>query len=86
MLNPELVFAISIITTIYVGWGYAFGVVTQRALAFVGVPSICAAIAATIVIGMAPPPPPLSPAEKAKQKAQDDGYVLGLATGMLMPR
>lgn len=86
MLNPETVFTVSIITTIFVGWSYTCGVMTQRTMAFIGVPAICSALAATIMIGMAPPPPPLSPAEQAKQKAKDDGYVLGLATGMLMPR
>jgi hypothetical protein len=83
MLDPQMVFIGGMFTTILVASGYSVGVVTQRTLAIVGAPAICSALAATIMIGMAPPPPPLSPAE---QRAKDDGYVLGLATGMLMPR
>lgn len=86
MLNPEIVFIIGILTTVSITWGYTFGALSLRALAFIGGPAIFATLAATIAIEMAPPAPPLSPAEKAKQKARDDGYVLGLATGMMMPR
>lgn len=86
MLNLEMVFITGMLTAVGAGAGYAAGVVSQRIMAFLGVPAICSALAATIAIGMAPPPPPLSPAEKARQKAQDDGYMLGLATGMLFPR
>lgn len=86
MLDAHVVFAVSIVAIIKVTMCYSYGIVSQRVLAFVGGPAVCAALAATITISMAPPPPPLTPAEQAAQKAQDDGFVAGLATGMMMPR
>jgi hypothetical protein len=86
MIDAHLVFAISIIAIIMVSMCYSYGIVSQRVLGVVGGPAVCAALAATVTVTMAPPPPPLTPAQQAKQKAQDDGYVVGLATGMMMPR
>jgi len=83
MIDAHLVFAVSIAAVIIVTMCYSYGIVSQRVLGFVGGPALCAALAATV---MAPPPPPLTPAQQAKQKAQDDGFVVGLATGMMMPR
>ena len=70
MLDPEMVFISSIISMIVVGWGYSYGVVTQRTFALIGVPAICSGLAATIVIGMAPPPPPLGSGEDKAEGAR----------------
>lgn len=78
-----LVFAISVLATVSLNIPYMSGVVSFRVVAVLGGLGICGMIGSA---SMAPPSEPLTCEEMAKRKAEADGYVVGLASGMMMPR
>jgi sugar phosphate permease len=86
MLNAQLIFIISALGSVGAAAAYCAGIVSQEAMTKAGVPAIVIALLAFVTIATSPPPPPLSPAEQAKQKAADDGFLLGLTSGMLLGR
>jgi hypothetical protein len=83
VIDVSLMFVLSVFLTVGPLACYSVGMISLRVFGLVAGPAICMMIAA-VVIG--PPSAPLTCEEMAKQKAQGDGFVVGLATGMMMPR
>lgn len=84
MIDVSLMFVGSVLVTVGIFSCYLVGMISLRMFGLIVGPAICMMIAA-VAIGP-PPSPPLTCEEMAKRKAQDDGFVVGLATGMMMPR
>lgn len=88
-MTPELVFYLCLVVILNLGAAYMFAGIGQRVFVAIAIPTMAIMLAATVMLQLAPPPPPLSPAEQAKVQARQDaagGYALGLATGMAMGR
>lgn len=86
MPYAQLVFDAAVLAVVAAMAAYAVGGLDRPAMTFVVGPMLPIALAAFVAIQPAPPPPPLSPAEQAKRDAASDGYLLGLASGLLIRR
>lgn len=82
-MNVSLIFVLSVLLSVGSMACYQVGMLSLRTFGLIGGPAICVMLAAAII---GPPSPPLTCDEIAKGKAQDDGFALGFATGMMMPR
>ncbi|MGR6331122.1 hypothetical protein ACU5AX_18840 [Sphingomonas sp. XXL09] len=82
-MSISLIFVLSVLLSVGSMACYQVGMLSLRTFGLIGGPAICVMLAAAII---GPPSPPLTCGEIARGKAQDDGYVLGFATGMMMPR
>lgn len=83
MDHTGLVFVISVLVTASITILYQGGAVSLKVTAVVAGLGFCGMIGAA---SMAPPSEPLTCEEMVKRKAEADGYVVGLASGMMMPR